>query len=226
MSDKKDENWDFSLDEEDLKNTTEKKEVAKKKVIKKPTLSGAKKKKQTLSLDGTSMPQRKSRTQMAIDEGGERGMKSREISMKPSLVARFFASVMDSLYVGFLLGLATTITSMDIYFEDLEKELGFSEYFAEFPFASVDVLLFVVLFFFLYIVPIGIWSVSPGKKLMGLKIRSTGGESVGLLTAIWREIIFKPISIVSILGLLPILFNKDGKALHDFLSGTYVTRLH
>jgi len=224
MSDKKEENWDFSLDESDLKNKAEKKELKKKSTIKKKPLLSSQKK-ENLALDTKAKPSRKSRTQMAIDEEGQRTMKGREISMRPSHFLRLSSYVLDQLYLSFLFGASTQITTMTPIFEELEKDYGLTDLSAQLPLAIADISLFVLLFVVLYIVPIGVWSTSPGKALVGLKIGREGKKSVGLINAFWREVIFKPITIVSFLGLLPILFSEKRKGLHDYLSGTYVTRL-
>lgn len=65
---------------------------------------------------------------------------------------------------------------------------------------------------------------TPGKLIMGLRLQNfSTGENIGFLRTILREFIGKPLSFL-ILGLgyfLP-LANKNKRALHDFVAGTWV----
>ena len=71
------------------------------------------------------------------------------------------------------------------------------------------------------------WSVkgqTPGKMIMGIKIISTDGSSIGVGKAILRLIGYAISGIVFYLGFLWIIWDKDKQGWHDKIAGTYVVK--
>jgi len=64
-----------------------------------------------------------------------------------------------------------------------------------------------------------------GKRLFRLRVRKGDGRTIGLLRAVWRNLM-KPVSAAPcLLGLLIVPFLPRKQALHDLLSGTHVARV-
>lgn len=64
---------------------------------------------------------------------------------------------------------------------------------------------------------------SVGMKIMKLRIgNSLDDYGASFMAIVWREAIVRPISILSIIGLLIALTNKQHRTLHDYLAGTIV----
>ncbi|GIW44219.1 MAG: hypothetical protein KatS3mg077_1501 [Candidatus Binatia bacterium] len=64
---------------------------------------------------------------------------------------------------------------------------------------------------------------TPGKKLLGIRVIKEDGTSPGFFTMLIRELMGKPISaLVLFLGFLWILFDRDKQGWHDKLMSTYV----
>lgn len=64
-----------------------------------------------------------------------------------------------------------------------------------------------------------------GKWAAGIKIVKTDGSEATILTIILRHLVGYPISIMLLFtGFLLAAITKDGRALHDYISGTVVVR--
>lgn len=63
-----------------------------------------------------------------------------------------------------------------------------------------------------------------GKMLAGVRVETDGGGRVPLATAVVRVAAYGISVLPAGVGLLPIFFAPDGRALHDRLSNTHVTR--
>jgi uncharacterized RDD family membrane protein YckC len=64
---------------------------------------------------------------------------------------------------------------------------------------------------------------TPGKKLLGMRVIKEDGTSAGFFTMLIREWIGKAISgLILSLGFLWILFDRDKQGWHDKLMSTYV----
>jgi len=64
---------------------------------------------------------------------------------------------------------------------------------------------------------------TPGKKLLGMRVIKEDGSSAGFFTMLIREWIGKAISgLIFSLGFLWILFDRDNQGWHDKLMSTYV----
>lgn len=63
-----------------------------------------------------------------------------------------------------------------------------------------------------------------GKLLMGLRVRGYHYVDLKFSSAIAREFLFKPVSMLLLVDFVMPLFNKDRRALHDFLAQTMVVK--
>jgi uncharacterized RDD family membrane protein YckC len=64
---------------------------------------------------------------------------------------------------------------------------------------------------------------SIGKMLTGLRVVRTDGKTAGLNNLLLRHLAGYPLTILTMgMGFLVSMFNSNGRALHDFLSGTIV----
>lgn len=81
---------------------------------------------------------------------------------------------------------------------------------------------FLLLAFNLFLLP-SIKGRSVGKILTGLKITTKNNKQAGFLRIFIRHFIGYPLGILTLgIGFLIAIFNSDGRALHDFISGTKV----
>ena len=82
--------------------------------------------------------------------------------------------------------------------------------------AFVAITSFLLVFF-----PAMSFNKTPGKSMMKIRIgHHTIGERPGKMALLLRELIFKPISVVSIIGLLIGIKNDGNRCLHDMILGT------
>lgn len=84
--------------------------------------------------------------------------------------------------------------------------------------------IFILDYFILYVVFLAFSNSSVGKKIMGLSVRGKNYYNLSITQAFSREMIFKPISFLSVIGILISFFNEDKKALHDLLATTIVIK--
>jgi uncharacterized RDD family membrane protein YckC len=64
---------------------------------------------------------------------------------------------------------------------------------------------------------------TPGMRLLQLRVTGRSGKPIGVVRALVRFVGLL-ISVVLIVGVLPVLFDKRRRALHDFIAGTVVRR--
>lgn len=64
---------------------------------------------------------------------------------------------------------------------------------------------------------------TPGMRLLQLRVTGRGGKPIGVVRALVRFVGLL-ISVVLIVGVLPVLFEKRRRALQDFIAGTVVRR--
>ena len=64
-----------------------------------------------------------------------------------------------------------------------------------------------------------------GKWATGLRVETTGGESLGFARALLRHTVGYLLSLATLgLGFLVAAFSREGRALHDLIAGTVVVR--
>ncbi len=82
----------------------------------------------------------------------------------------------------------------------------------------------IVLIYLFIVIPLAFFNNTFGKKFLGLKVRGNQKYSLSLKQAFLREIVYKPLSMISVVGLFMILFSKEKLSLHDRLSQTLVIK--
>jgi uncharacterized RDD family membrane protein YckC len=86
-------------------------------------------------------------------------------------------------------------------------------------------LLSMVIGFGYLLVPWALVGVTPGKKILGLKIvRSDGSEPLGYLKAALRMVGYMASGAVFCVGFIMVAFTKDHKGLHDMIADTKVVK--
>jgi len=75
----------------------------------------------------------------------------------------------------------------------------------------------------LYVLPTFLFGKSVGKILRGQRIgKVKDGVSISRFTAVIREIILRPISLISVIGIAMMFIGKNNQALHDKILQTSV----
>lgn len=86
-------------------------------------------------------------------------------------------------------------------------------------------LLAAAMLFFNFVILAGLTNRTFGKWAMGLRIERTNGDAVSIARILMRHLIGYPLSLITLgIGFLIPVFNRDGRALHDFLFDTIVVR--
>jgi uncharacterized RDD family membrane protein YckC len=79
--------------------------------------------------------------------------------------------------------------------------------------------------YFVWALMLFVNGMTPGKKLLGIKVVKEDGRNVGFFTMLIREMVGKAISgMILSLGFLWILFDRDKQGWHDKLVSTYVVQ--
>lgn len=206
--------WGFKLDKE----ASPKKKT--KKIVNKPLLNSSRKENK-LNLDSNSKPARKSRRQMAREAGGT-SIKGRDIVDPAAHWRRGLAFLVDAVITVLIIGLGQIVATMYTELSESIVELLGPSIVGTIPLDIGGLVIAFVIHFIVVAIPTASSQKSIGKKLFKLKIIGTLKAKAPLGVIIIREYIAKPISIISLIGIVIIPLNKKRKGLHDFISGTVV----
>lgn len=231
---KKDGDWDFKVDSSDLAETNEVKKATKvgreqkakrpaavtvnsDKVKQKSARSG--KKSAGIGVD-TSRKDKMTRSARARrDEENDR----LAALQSPLMSTRIKATVYDIVLIGVIIG-ATYFFKEDLnyYYVDQLKKLKIDQTLHPDLLNKILVgsVSFVgILLFFIF--PTIISRKSPGKKVEGIRVGS-GDKALDAsrTTIILRELILKPISLASVIGVLMAFKTKRNRGLHELITGT------
>jgi len=143
--------------------------------------------------------------------------------IKPApLFRRMKASVVDVIFVATICG--GTWMSYPFWKIYLETNLppgllgGFSH-----PEKVLEFSVVALVYIFFYLLPTCTRRKSLGKKLFDLRVgHREDDRPLSKKAMLWREVIVKPLSVLSLVGLLIALINENRRTLHDYLSGTTV----
>ena len=108
--------------------------------------------------------------------------------------------------------------------QNLESKLSV-EVLAELPYPQIvlKALLPLLLIFIFYLIPTCTSRKSLGKKLFSIRIGSKFEDGkITKKAVLIREVLIKPISLISIVGVLLIFTNSKRRALHDYICGSTV----
>lgn len=139
-------------------------------------------------------------------------------------INRGIAEILDILFVGvvsyvlkFLLGplflLNTIILNKYNYQLDVSKSL--------YVYNGQFIVLGLMYFIFI-VIGTAFYNKTVGKKMMGLVVRNDDRFSLNLTDIFVREVVLKPISVISVIGIIMPFFHKQKKSLHDVLMKTLV----
>lgn len=147
--------------------------------------------------------------------------KFKEIKTAP-LGRRLLSSLVDIVFIGVLVFIGLKVFPfIQVYVERILP----SGLLANVPYPQkvLEFSLPVLLVFFFHLMPTSISKKSLGKKIFSLRVGNKfedGGASK--FTVFIRELVFKPISCLSLVGILFIFINTKRMALHDFICSTAV----
>ena len=207
------ENWDFKLNEESAPKK-------KKKVANKPLLKNARKEK-SVGLEANEPTVRKSRRQLAREEGGT-AIGGRDIIDPATHWRRGIAFIIDLAILVSIIALGQAASTFFPGVGESVKDFLGPEIVNMIPLDIGGIFMAFLIHFFGILVPMASSQRSIGKKLLKLKILGTMKPKAPLGVIIIREYLAKPLSIISIFGIIMIPLNRKRRGLHDFISGTVV----
>ena len=189
----------------------------KKNVVKKP---------RKLGLDEKGYVAPKSRGELYKELASEEENLSKDVIELAPPALRLIALLLD---LGFMYGLILSAMKLSPLVKML-VDYFLNSYQLVFMFGepvlvdiTVGVSIFVLIMSFV-IVPASFFNTSFGKKIMGLRVRGDGQFSLGLGQCLQRELIFKPLSIVLVVGFIMPFFDENKRSLHDRLAKTLVVK--
>lgn len=148
----------------------------------------------------------------------------KDVIVYPSIQKRAIALVLDlALWVGLFL-FAKQIAPMikGIVLNSINNSqyqyLSNLKYLEKIILAS----LFFIFYFLLDFYPTRFYNTSPGKRLLGLRVRGMENFTLTTEQAFMREFVFRPIAIFTGIGLIIPLLNENNRSLHDFIVQTQV----
>lgn len=218
-----DDSWNFKVDKSKSDKDVTKKSIA----VPKPT-----KRKDNLfeeehvDLDVSQSNPKSRKSRKALAKEYEREEDRPYTPAINELYGSFFrrgnAFLFDLFSVCLISGLALTYYPQ--YFIELENILAAligqkNSIFEFYLVCSVGLIYFVIVS-----VPHIIFGASFGKKMMNVKVFGSERQPAGFLQSFMREIILKPVSLISVLGVMMCFFSKKRKMLHDHLVNTEVHR--
>jgi uncharacterized RDD family membrane protein YckC len=180
-----------------------------------------------LTLDFKAVPQAKTRTAMAFDiqdiKNNDTEKDDYELGPLPLRFIAFFIDVLFTFFLGLLLKWGAPLIRglIQIVLDKYKLKLIFPEIVVM---NFILVISTVVAFFFLVIIPLAFFNLSFGKKMLGLRVRSSEKYSLNISQVIKREIFFKPMGILLIAGFITPFFSKKRLSIHDMLSDTVVIK--
>ena len=207
------EDWDFKLDEGS--GPKRKKKVANKSLLKNSM------KEKSVSLETNKPRVRKSRRELARDEGGT-AIGGRDIIDPAAHWRRGIAFIIDLVILIAIIAVGQVASTLFPGVGESAKDFLGPEVVNIIPLDIGGVFISFLIHFFTIIVPMASSQRSLGKKLLRLKILGTMKPKAPLGVIIIREYFAKPLSIVSIFGIIIIPLNRKRRGLHDFISGTIV----
>lgn len=144
-----------------------------------------------------------------------------------SPVARLIALAIDSVFAFALVKSAIFLSPLEgkflhaVFLDKYKLQFMFGENLTNQFFLVATI--FFALFFFI-VIPVAFFNVSLGKKMTRQRVRGEGKYTITISQAFRRELIYKPISIVILIGFVLPFFDKKKKSLHDKLAGTFVIK--
>jgi len=203
-------------------------EAIKKSKTEKPFLQRAKenqekKRHQNFEFETDSTP-RESLTRRQMAEKLKEEEKVKDVFHYAHPIKRALATVLDGLAY-----LASTYFSKFFLAPVYSLVLSFAEkYKLDFPITEEMFLeygfwfLIVFNYFLLFVIGTAFYNRTIGKKFLGIFVREEERFSLSITNMFTREMVFKPLSVLSIVGVCMVFFNDKRQTLHDRLAKTLV----
>lgn len=184
----------------------------------------AKRKQEGLVLDQASAP--KTRTRSAMAQELDRGIEKHPVEEfnLASYFSRGLAFIFDTLFLFaslFTVKFSTPIIKQIIQYglDNYKYKINISDLLFSNIVMGVSSILIV---FFIVVIPVAFFNTCLGKKIFGLRVRGSGQYTLTINEAFKREIIFKPLSVLLLIGFITPFFSEKRLSLHDMLARTMV----
>lgn len=216
----RDDDWDFTTVKPTVKYETP--EDATESQVKDTKL--VTRKKPQLILDESAAPRMKTRSEMAAELSKGNEDEEWDSFVYASVIKRSLAFLIDLIFLGIL-------AIVSYYMAPLCRkilQLFLDRYKIELFLSDANLMNFILLVnmaiavFFFVVIPVAFYNHSLGKKLLGLKMRGSEKLRIGIDQAMARELVYKPLGILMIIGFFVPFFNKKRQAFHDMQSETIV----
>ncbi len=202
--------WSFVVDGKELTSVLTRAQIRisdSSLIIKKRSRKQAANKQQELELDFKSKPVRRTREEYT---GSHHDTNEENVSVYD--IAPFFKRGAAFLIDSGIIGLVIFLLEKD-QFKILSEGMN-------------TILVRAVIYFCTYMVVLLIPSIrhgsSVGKSLVGIRVINTEGDMLSSADAFQRELLGKPVSIITVVGILIIFMNYPKRTLHDYWLGSVV----
>jgi len=226
-SNKKDDDWSFQV--EDIEKIKRKEEGPKK------VASGTgirqlikKNKVKDLKLDHENIPKRISRSNTEEYMNTDQHSKGLKDTSTPDIMRRGKAFAIDMVICLILFLLAKILIDTTYpWLEQFLVRIGQDSILDNSAIEShIDFIVrgfnFVVLYFIVFVPLASFSGKTPGKFVCKIIVEDIDGGYIGFFRTLLRELILKPLCLVSVVGVLILFGNKKRRALHDFLAKSIV----
>lgn|GEM_PF-2620805 len=222
-----DDSWNFKIEKPKQKTTksSEKKTAAtKEKIKRRQEASLYEKVGPKVSIPTPKHSKRKSRSELAKEYLREEDIKQEDHpdDIYGSPIRRAFAASIDLVLIAFALILILTYKS-DLWIELELQFFGLNDV-GQGPLLTYFGSLGFCLYLIIAVLPSIVFGRSLGKALSGVKIYDEEQRPLGFVKTLVREVLFRPLSVLSVVGVLACCFSKKRKMLHDYLIGSNVRR--
>ncbi len=221
-SSKKNDGWDFKVDEEDLKASQKPRKKVKASggaAALSPDEINSKKKKRKLEVESV----RKTKMTRAAIARRDAALEQYAELMPPGPISRILSTLIDYGLIALIFGLSYYFYE-DIRYQyvHLLAEKGINQTLPPDQLKQLLVGAITLVGSILFIFFPAVFShKTPGKSMMNIRIgHATIGERPTKKAILARELILKPLSVASLIGVLIGLKNDGARCLHDMIAGT------
>jgi len=217
----KPDDWSFKVADEDLEHVQMKKKTTRASGAT-PSMTSLKKTTKKKRELGVEAPHKKRISRSALAKR-DAALSAYADMMPPEIYKRVMATVIDyGLVAGFAFGLKLLIPTIEYHYVKVLAQQGMNQTLPpdELHTLLVGVPLFILFILFL-VIPSSLFYKTPGKSMMDMRIGHKDiGDRPSRFMLFLRELIFKPLSIVSVIGVLLGLKGEWKRTLHDYICQT------
>lgn len=186
----------------------------------------APKKKESLALEEVDYNSRATRGELYRELKKQENILDEDVFEYANPIMRGIAFILDYIvYAG--VGLACQFLSpfemmlWDLFLNKYNLVLKISRDLAISGITALNLMIGIFLFI---VMPVAFYNRTIGKKLTGLYVRGANKYTISLTEAFKRELIWKPISLGLLVGVVMPFFNKQRQSLHDKICETIVIK--